>query len=107
MTCICTAEEQAPGSWTFVGIFDFLNVDTLYPEPKWEDALSCTLKSISDYLTEKLKLKVNECEQPDGAVIQEAAPRAAPWEAHPVKLKADVLAFAKQENRLWQIRAFR
>lgn len=43
-----TVAEQQKGSeaWSFVSIPDFLNVDTLYPEPEWEDALSYTLRSI-------------------------------------------------------------
>ncbi len=40
------ASEQRGDSWSFVSIPDFLNVDTVYPEPKWEDALSYTLNSI-------------------------------------------------------------
>ena len=32
--------------WTFVSIPDFLNVDTVYPEPEWEDALSFTIQSV-------------------------------------------------------------
>ncbi len=32
--------------WIFVSIPDFLNVDTDYPEPKWEDALSYVLGSV-------------------------------------------------------------
>jgi hypothetical protein len=40
-----TGHEEAE-TWTFVSIPDFLNVDTIYPEPQWEDALSWTLQSI-------------------------------------------------------------
>lgn len=40
------SKQKMSKSWTFVSIPDFLNVDTLYPEPQWEDALSYTLKSI-------------------------------------------------------------
>ncbi|MCP5537877.1 MAG: metallophosphoesterase [Akkermansiaceae bacterium] len=38
------AGQDAP--WTFVSIPDFLNVDTLYPQPGWEDALSYSLKAV-------------------------------------------------------------
>lgn len=41
-----SAEQKKTDVWTFVSIPDFLNVDTLYPEPKWEEALSYTLKLI-------------------------------------------------------------
>lgn len=40
------AEQKESNVWTFVSIPDFINVDTVYPEPEWEDALSYTLKSI-------------------------------------------------------------
>ncbi|OVE82141.1 hypothetical protein BVY04_01780 [bacterium M21] len=40
------AQTSDKKAWTFVSIPDFLNVDTIYPEPKWEDALSFTLKSV-------------------------------------------------------------
>jgi hypothetical protein len=33
-------------SWTFVSMPDFLNVDTLYPQPGWEPALDYILKSV-------------------------------------------------------------
>jgi len=46
VSSVSIAKPQVSGTWTFVSIPDFLNVDTLYPEPKWEDALSYTLKSI-------------------------------------------------------------
>ena len=36
-----TPENETP--WTFVSIPDFLNVDMLYPQPQWEDALSYVL----------------------------------------------------------------
>ena len=34
------------GSWTFVSMPDFLNVDTVYPQPGWEPALDYILKSV-------------------------------------------------------------
>jgi hypothetical protein len=45
-SCVNVPQPRMSESWTFVSIPDFLNVDTLYPEPKWEDALTYTLKSI-------------------------------------------------------------
>jgi hypothetical protein len=34
--------EKGSKEWNFVSIPDFLNYDTVYPEPNWEDALSYT-----------------------------------------------------------------
>jgi hypothetical protein len=39
-----SAAEHAP--WHFVSMPDFLNVDTDYPQPGWEDALGTILKSV-------------------------------------------------------------
>jgi hypothetical protein len=36
----------AEASWRFVSMPDFLNVDTDYPQPGWEDALSYVLESV-------------------------------------------------------------
>ena len=33
-------------TWTFVSMPDFLNVDTTYPQPGWEDALDYVLKAV-------------------------------------------------------------
>jgi 3',5'-cyclic AMP phosphodiesterase CpdA len=33
-------------TWTFVSIPDFLNVDTTYPQPGWEDALDYVLEAV-------------------------------------------------------------
>ncbi|MCH2115765.1 MAG: metallophosphoesterase [Pirellulales bacterium] len=46
VSSVNAVEQKEASTWTFVSIPDFLNVDTIYPEPKWEDALSYTLKSI-------------------------------------------------------------
>lgn len=41
------AAERAPDkTWTFVSMPDFLNVDTTYPQPGWEDALDYVLKAV-------------------------------------------------------------
>ncbi len=37
---------EADGTWTFVSIPDFLNVDTEYPQEGWEDALTYVLEAI-------------------------------------------------------------
>jgi 3',5'-cyclic AMP phosphodiesterase CpdA len=37
---------QAAESWTFVSIPDFLNVDTVYPQPGWEETLGYVLDAI-------------------------------------------------------------
>ncbi len=48
----CTPRESsaitaAPAkTWTFVSMPDFLNVDTTYPQPGWEDALGYVLKAV-------------------------------------------------------------
>ena len=34
------ASVEKNRNWTFVSIPDFLNADTTYPQPGWEDALS-------------------------------------------------------------------
>ena len=44
MSSSLLATEQAP--WRFVSMPDFLNVDTDYPQPGWEDALSTILESV-------------------------------------------------------------
>ncbi|UCE47974.1 MAG: metallophosphoesterase [Phycisphaerales bacterium] len=46
VSCVNVSEQRVSKIWTFVSIPDFLNVDTLYPEPKWEHALTYTLKSV-------------------------------------------------------------
>ncbi len=38
--------RRAPETWTFVSMPDFLNVDTTYPQPGWEDALDYVLKAV-------------------------------------------------------------
>ena len=46
---VTTAAPEKPRpvkTWTFVSIPDFLNVDTKYPEPGWEDALDYVLKAV-------------------------------------------------------------
>ena len=42
----CQAATDEDGTWSFVSIPDFLNADTTYPQPGWEDALSYVLESI-------------------------------------------------------------
>ena len=37
---------RAPETWTFVSIPDFLNVDTTYPQPGWEETLDYVLKAV-------------------------------------------------------------
>jgi|GEM_PF-463435 len=37
---------KSADSWTFVSMPDFLNVDTTYPQPGWEDALDYVLKAV-------------------------------------------------------------
>jgi len=39
------AEEEDANIWTFVSMPDFLNVDTVYPQPGWEDALDFVLSA--------------------------------------------------------------
>jgi len=46
VSCVSTSEQQVSGPWTFVSMPDFLNVDTSYPEPEWEDALDYILGSV-------------------------------------------------------------
>ncbi len=41
----CQTREDSK-SWTFVSMPDFINVDCDYPQPNWEDALSCILGSV-------------------------------------------------------------
>ncbi len=41
---LSAAEEEEP--WCFVSMPDFLNVDTDYPQPGWEDSLSYILKAV-------------------------------------------------------------
>ncbi len=41
-----STESNASASWTFVSMPDFLNVDTLYPQPGWEPALDYILQSV-------------------------------------------------------------
>jgi len=43
ISSVCAA-EQAP--WRFVSMPDFLNVDTDFPQPGWEDALGTILESV-------------------------------------------------------------
>lgn len=49
-------ESRAGKSWKFISIPDFLNVDTTYPQPEWEDALSYVLNAI-------------KCESPDFVLV--------------------------------------
>jgi hypothetical protein len=41
-----TKSKSDSDSWTFVSMPDFLNVDTTYPQPGWEDALHYSLTSV-------------------------------------------------------------
>jgi hypothetical protein len=48
---LCAEEHKSQGksqdgAWTFVSMPDFLNVDTTYPQPGWEDALDYVLKMV-------------------------------------------------------------
>ncbi len=43
-TSSASGAQQAP--WRFVSMPDFLNVDTDYPQPGWEDALGTILESV-------------------------------------------------------------
>jgi hypothetical protein len=43
---IAVDSNRPAGTWTFISMPDFLNVDTKYPEPGWEDALSYVLKAV-------------------------------------------------------------
>lgn len=40
------ADEQESDAWTFVSMPDFLNVDTMYPQPGWEETLGYVLKAV-------------------------------------------------------------
>ena len=40
------AEDDKASTWSFVSMPDFLNVDTVYPQPGWEDSLGYILKSV-------------------------------------------------------------
>jgi hypothetical protein len=40
------APRASADTWTFVSIPDFLNVDTTYPQPGWEETLDYVLKAI-------------------------------------------------------------
>ena len=42
----CSSIKDTPETWTFVSIPDFLNVDTTYPQPGWEDTLDYVLKAV-------------------------------------------------------------
>lgn len=44
--CRTTIKNQPKDSWTFVSIPDFLNKDTIYPHPGFEESLDYILKSI-------------------------------------------------------------
>jgi len=41
-----TPDGSPSGSWTFVSMPDFLNVDTDYPQPGWEAALDVILSGV-------------------------------------------------------------
>jgi type 1 glutamine amidotransferase len=41
-----STSPSEPEAWKFVSMPDFLNVDTLYPQPGWEPALDYILKSV-------------------------------------------------------------
>jgi hypothetical protein len=42
-----TLDNHRPAdTWTFVSMPDFINVDTTYPQPGWEDALDYVLKAV-------------------------------------------------------------
>jgi len=45
-TTAATDNHRTPETWTFVSIPDFLNVDTTYPQPGWEDTLDYVLKAV-------------------------------------------------------------
>lgn len=95
VVCLCSdgrAEEQRP--WRFVSMPDFLNVDTDFPEPGWEDALGVILKSVKseqpDFLVVPGDLVMGEWHgdktQPGLAGIKHFADRYYPaWKA---RLKA-------------------
>jgi hypothetical protein len=40
--------QEVQNTWTFVSMPDFLNVDTTYPQPGWEETLDYVLKSVKD-----------------------------------------------------------
>ncbi len=44
---VASSKKPSPSeSWSFVSMPDFLNVDTLYPQPGWEPALDYVLNSV-------------------------------------------------------------
>lgn len=43
---VLSKEPNSSEAWTFASMPDFLNVDTLYPQPGWEPALDYILKSV-------------------------------------------------------------
>jgi len=45
-TFAAPAEEPESAPWTFVSMPDFLNVDTDYPQPGWEQALDVVLRGV-------------------------------------------------------------
>ncbi len=46
ITAATLNNQEAPETWTFVSMSDFLNVDTTYPQPGWEDTLDYVLKAV-------------------------------------------------------------
>ncbi len=46
ITAATADNTEVGGTWTFVSMPDFLNVDTTYPQPGWEDALGYVLKAV-------------------------------------------------------------
>jgi len=38
--------QETAETWTFVSMPDFINVDTTYPQPGWEDTLDYVLKAV-------------------------------------------------------------
>ncbi len=46
MSFVRVAEQEQVDAWTFVSMPDFLNVDTTYPQPGWEETLDYVLKAV-------------------------------------------------------------
>ena len=43
ITATALVSQGTPDTWTFVSMPDFLNVDTTYPQPGWEEAIDGSL----------------------------------------------------------------
>lgn len=46
LSFLSVAGEKQDDTWTFVSIPDFLNADTTYPQPGWEEALDYVLQAV-------------------------------------------------------------